>query len=55
MEEEIDEERLEQVTKQENNNNRLLMMTRYLIPRVGHQVKVLVLGSCPGLTNGLVR
>ncbi|XP_046841349.1 F-box/LRR-repeat protein 5-like isoform X2 [Xenia sp. Carnegie-2017] len=54
VEEEIDEERLERVTKQENNNNRLLMMTRYLIPRVGHQVKVLVLGSCPGLTNGLV-
>ena len=52
-EEEIDPKRLE-VKSNEKNNVRLLLMARYLIPAVGAHVRVLILGCCPGLTNGLV-
>ena len=54
-EEEIDQRRLEIETNQENNIKRLILMARYLIAAIGDHVKVLVLGCCPGLTNGLVR
>ncbi len=53
-EEEIDQKRLELETNQEHNIKRLVLMARYLIRAVGDHVKILVLGCCPGLTNGLV-
>ena len=54
-EEEIDQRRLALETNQENNIKRLVLMARYLIRAVGDHVKILLLGCCPGLTNGLVR
>ena len=54
-EEEIDHRQLALETNQENNIKRLVLMARYLLRAVGDHVKILVLGCCPGLTNGLVR